>query len=71
MTPNTRAYHSRYNKERYAKRKADGVCVYCGANLPTIHNTFSCQECGDKMRQRSSHQRLKNKLKIIGGLVNG
>ncbi len=52
---------SQYNKARYAKRKNDGLCVYCGAKNENTDSVL-CSECKSKSIEASRYNRKKKKL---------
>lgn len=45
---------SKYYKDRYEKRKAGGVCTYCGTRPPALHRN-GCEECMTARRKGGRH----------------
>ena len=51
-----RDYYIAYNTKRYARRKAEGICVRCG-KAKALEGKTRCDACGEIERQRRRKQR--------------
>lgn len=47
------------NRKRYQKRKAEGKCTMCGAQLPTDISINLCEKCNRKQKSASKKFREK------------
>ena len=52
---------NQYNKDRYAKRKDEGLCVYCGSKIDPPGSVLCC-ECKNKNVESARYNRKKKKL---------
>ena len=68
-TEKQKAYMREYIKDRYARRKAQGLCVYCGAELKKDSPIVNCATCAEAARERMRKHRENAKLKIIRRLT--
>ena len=61
----TYEYHRQYMSDRYYRRKAEGVCVYCGGEKEAGCTFVACAPCREKKNvyDKKYHEEVKELIR--------